>query len=328
MKQVKIAAAVAGILMSPHVALAESPIEQYSPKDSTFSIIALDRATGQLGMGVQSKALAVGNRTITGKGGVAIVAHQSSSNPMYGVVVIDGIERGMTPEQALEFAKRADTEPDRRQVAVIDIKGRSAAWTSPTITSWAGHKCTETYCVQGNTLTGANVIDEMAKAFEAAQGPLAERLLIALDAGQAGGGDWRGKQAAALMVVQPLVRGNFDDGLIDLRVDDHREPLIELRRILGVTRAEQTVAKVGPLIQKNDLDAAMATAQSALQMAPDYDNALVAVADISLRQGKRADALKAIERVVAVNPALKQQLPKNKSFAALHTDAEFLRLVK
>src|SRR5690349_18051844 len=97
----------------------------YRATDTTYSIIAVDKETGQLGLGVQSKALSIGNRVVTGKGGVAIVAHQSSSNPMYGKVVIDGIERGMTPQQALEFALRADKEPDRRQVAVIDIQGRS-----------------------------------------------------------------------------------------------------------------------------------------------------------------------------------------------------------
>jgi uncharacterized Ntn-hydrolase superfamily protein len=133
----------------------ETPTRQYAPADSTFSIIAVEKDTGLLGFGVQSKALSIGNRVVTGKGGVAIVAHQSSSNPMYGKLIIDGIERGMTPQQALEFALRADKEPDRRQVAVIDIQGRSAAWSSKTIPDWTGHKCTPSYCVQGNTLAMA-----------------------------------------------------------------------------------------------------------------------------------------------------------------------------
>ena len=104
----------------------ETPTRQYAPADSTFSIIAVEKDTGLLGLGVQSKALSIGNRVVTAKGGVAIVAHQSSSNPMYGKLVIDGIERGMTPQQALEFALRADKEPDRRQVAVI-LTSRAAA---------------------------------------------------------------------------------------------------------------------------------------------------------------------------------------------------------
>lgn len=300
----------------------------YKATDTTYSIIAVDKETGQLGLGVQSKALSIGNRVVTGKGGVAIVAHQSSSNPMYGVMVIDAIERGMTPQQALDFTLRADKEPERRQVAVIDIQGRSAQWTSQTITDWKGHFCKENFCVQGNTLTGGDVLDEMAKAFEAAKGPLAERLVTALDAGQAAGGDRRGMQAAALMVVKPLVRANFDDTLIDIRVDEHKAPLVELRRILGVQRAQEAMDEVDSLLKKSDLNGALAASQKALGLSPGYDNALVAIADINLRQGKKPESLAAIKQAIDVNPALKQQLPRNKAFAALHNDPEFLQLLK
>lgn len=317
-----------GMSASPVAFADETEHDLYTPRDSTYSIIAVDKATGLLGLGVQSKALSIGNRSITGKGGVAIVAHQSSSNPMYGRLIIDGIERGMTPEQALEFAKRADKEPNRRQVAVIDIKGRSAAWTSPTISEWAGHKCFETFCVQGNTLMGPDVIDAMAAAFQAGKGELAERLLAALDAGQAAGGDRRGMQGAALKIVKPLARADYDDTFLDIRVDDHRAPLVELRRILGVTRAFQALGKVRGLVRKNDLSSAMTLAESALKMAPDNDLALVAIGDISLRMGKKTEALTALERAIVVNPALKGQFMRNKDFASLHKDAAFLKLVK
>jgi len=130
MRRTAMAAIAASGLALTAATAEETPTRQYAPADSTFSIIAVEKDTGLLGLGVQSKALSIGNRVVTGKGGVAIVAHQSSSNPMYGKLVIDGIERGMTPQQALEFALRADKEPDRRQVAVIDIQGRSAAETS------------------------------------------------------------------------------------------------------------------------------------------------------------------------------------------------------
>lgn len=316
-------------LTFPTMAMSEeTPSEQYAPKDSTYSIIALEPETGLLGLGVQSRALSIGNRVVTAKGGVAIVAHQSSSNPMYGKLVIDGIERGMTPQQALEFAMRADKEPNRRQVSVIDVKGRSASWTSPTIPDWKGHRCAPTYCVQGNTLAGEAVIDAMAKAYEAAKGPMAERLLAALDAGQAAGGDRRGMQGAMLKVVKPLVRADYDDTLLDIRVDDHKQPLVELRRILGVTRAMETVGKIGPLIEKNDLAGAMALAQTALLHSPEDDMALVAVADISLRQGDKAEALKALARAIASNPAQKGQLARSKTFAALANDPEFQRLTR
>ena len=306
----------------------ETPTEQYAPKDSTYSIIALDRETGLLGLGVQSRALSIGNRVVTAKGGVAIVAHQSSSNPMYGKLIIDGIERGMTPQQALEFALRADKDPDRRQVSVIDIKGQSASWTSKTIPDWKGHRCTDTYCVQGNTLAGEGVIEAMAKAYESSKGPMAERLLAALDAGEAAGGDRRGMQGAMLKVVKPLVRADFDDTLLDIRVDDHKQPLVELRRILGVTRAMETMGRVGPLIQKNDLAGAMKLARAALVHSPESDMAFVAIADISLRQGLKAEALKAIEQAIASNPAQKGQLSRSKTFASLFGDPEFQRLTR
>ena len=329
MKSKWIAPALAVSLLSPTLALSdETPTEFYAPKDSTYSIIARDPETGLLGIGVQSRALSIGNRVVTAKGGVAIVAHQSSSNPMYGKLIIDGIERGMTPQQALEFALRADKEPNRRQVSVIDIKGRSASWTSQTIPNWKGHRCTDMYCVQANTVAGENVIDAMAKAYESASGPMAERLLAALDAGEAAGGDLRGMQGAMLKVVKPLVRADFDDTLLDIRVDDHKQPLVELRRILDVTRAMETTGRIGPLIQKGDLAGAMKLAQTALAQSPEYDMALVAIADISLRQGQKAEALKAIERAIASNPAQKRQLARSKTFAALADDAEFQRLTR
>jgi uncharacterized Ntn-hydrolase superfamily protein len=306
----------------------ETPSEFYAPRDSTYSIIARDPETGLLGLGVQSRALSIGNRVVTAKGGVAIVAHQSSSNPMYGKLIIDGIERGMTPQQALEFALRADKEPNRRQVSVIDIKGRSASWTSQTIPDWKGHRCTDTYCVQGNTIASEEVINAMAKAYETSKGPMAERLLAALDAAEAAGGDRRGMQGAMLKVVKPLVRADFDDTLLDIRVDDHKQPLVELRRILGVTRAMETVGRIGPLIQKNDLDGAMKLAEAALVMSPEYDMALVAIADVNLRRGQKAEALKAIERAIASNPAQKGQLAQSKAFASLAGDPDFQRLTR
>src|ERR1051325_3497273 len=266
MRRTAMAAIAASGLALTAATAEETPTRQYAPADSTFSIIAVEKDTGLLGLGVQSRALSIGNRVVTGKGGVAIVAHQSASNPMYGKLVIDGIERGMTPQQALEFALRADKEPDRRQVAVIDIQGRGAAWSSKTIPDWTGHKCTPVYCVQGNTLANGNVIEEMGNAFEAAKGPLAERLLAALDAGQAAGGDRRGMQGAMLKIVKPLVRADYDDTLLDIRVDDHKQPLVELRRILGVTRGLEMIGRIGgPLIEKNDLTGAMALAESALK---------------------------------------------------------------
>src|SRR5215510_2667397 len=144
------------ILVSAIVALAaQAQAQVYAPgEEGTFSIIGRDPNTGELGIAVHSKTIAVGSRVRGGKGGVAVFAHQSGSNPMYSEVGIPLLESGMTPQQALDFMLRADEGRNSRQVAILDIQGRTAAWTSPTITDWKGHKCGVNYCAQGNTLAG------------------------------------------------------------------------------------------------------------------------------------------------------------------------------
>jgi uncharacterized Ntn-hydrolase superfamily protein len=140
----------------------------------------------------------------------------------------------MTPQQALDFMLKADNGGATRQVAILDIHGRTAAWTSPTISDWKGHKCGVNYCAQGNTLAGPEVVDAMAASFESSTGPLALRLLTALDSAQAKGGDRRGMQSAAILILKPLALAGFSDIAVDLRVDEHAQPLVELRRILNL----------------------------------------------------------------------------------------------
>ena len=138
--------------------------QQYAPgEEGTFSIIGRDPATGELGIAVQSKTIAVGARTRGGKGGLAVFAHQSSSNPMYSTLGVELLEAGMTPQQALDMMLRSDEGRANRQVAILDIQGRTAAFTSPTITDWKGHRCGTNYCAQGNTLVGPEVVDAMAQ---------------------------------------------------------------------------------------------------------------------------------------------------------------------
>ena len=309
-------------------AAADNTRPLFLPEDTTYSIIALDPETGELGLGVQSKAFAVGSRVSTGKGGLAMIAHQSSSNPMYGKLGVELLEVGMSPQQALEFMLRADKEPERRQVAIIDIKGRTAAWTSPKITHWAGHRCATNYCVQGNTLAGEKVIEDMAATFERTTGPLAERMLAGLDAAEAAGGDIRGKQGAAIYVVKPLVRADYDDTLIDIRVDDHPEPLVELRRLLNVLRSQEMLPSIHAKIKAGQLDEALAEARKARDIAPGYDLAVLAVASVSLRMGKSADALDSLKQAVEMNPRLKAQLLKDESFAPLRADPTFTAMTK
>ncbi len=321
-----LAALVAVSAAMPLGARADEGRPLYEPLDSTYSIIAFDPETGELGHGVQSKAFAAGNRTVTGKGGVAIIAHQSSSNPMYGRLGIELIELGMSPQMAMDFMLRADEQPERRQSAIIDIHGNTAAWTSPEISAWAGHHCGVNFCAQGNTLTGANVVEDMAAVYESATGPLAERLLAALDAAEAAGGDARGMQGAALYIVKPLVRANYDDTVIDLRVDDHPEPLAELRRLLDMFRASAMLGDVTAKVQAGDLPAAMEVATTAYEMAPALDLTVLAVAEVSLRMGNTEAALAAVEEAIGLNPKLKPRLIADEAFASLRENPTFMAL--
>ncbi len=307
---------------------AQSLPNKYAEPEGTFSIIAHDPVTGELGMGVQSKTIAVGARTRWGQGGIAIIASQAASNPMYGDLGIVLMERGMTPQQALEFMLRADADKDRRQVGIIDIQGRTASWEGARIQDWSGHVCGVNYCAQGNTLTAAAVVTDMAKAFEAAAGALPERLLAGLDAAQAAGGDRRGRQSAALLILKPLTVQGYGDRALDLRVDEHKSPLPELRRVLNAVRANELLAQVSAKIRSNDLVGAMELARGALQKNPDNDGAYVAIADISLRVGKKQDALDAVRQAVALNVNQKGQLLRDADFKSLQDDPQFKALVE
>ena len=305
-----------------------APAQQYDPgEEGTFSIIGRDPATGQLGIAVHSKTIAVGSRVRGGKGGVAVFAHQSASNPMYSTLGVELLEAGLTPQQALDMMLRGDEGRNNRQVAILDAQGRTAAFTSQTITDWKGHKCGVNYCAQGNTLTGPEVVDAMARSFESSSGPLAERLLDALESGQAQGGDRRGVQSASLMILKPLAIQGFGDRELDLRVDEHRTPFAELRRILNAVRSGEILSEANAKLSAKDLKGALEKASAAREKSPTNDNAWVALANIHLQMGQKAEALSALSRAVELNPANKKQLLRNSAFETLYKDPAFLKIV-
>ncbi len=295
--------------------------------EGTFSIIARDPATGELGMAVQSKTLAVGSRTITIKGGLAVIAHQSASNPMYGALGIELLGAGMSPQQALDQMTRGDEGRESRQVAIIDIQGRTAAFTGTNASEWKGHSCGPNFCTQGNIIVGPEVVVAMGRTFQTATGSLAERMLAAMDAGQAAGGDIRGTQSAALVVAKPLAgAAGFGDRVVDLRVDDSRAPLTELRRLLNMFQARAFIAEANARLRERAFDAAAAAAIKARDKSPEYDEAWVAWAAAELAAGRTRTALDGVRKAIELNPANARQLPRNRNFEALWQDAEFRRL--
>ncbi len=211
------------------------------PEVHTFSIVAFDPKTGDLGVAVESKYFGVGSVVPWAKAGVGAVATQSLAKVGYGPGGLALMEQGKSAPDALAELLAKDERRELRQVGMVDAKGRAASHTGAECIAWAGNRVGENFTVQGNLLAGEDVVKAMADAFEKArasgEGELAEWLMLALEAGQAAGGDRRGQQSAALLVVRANGGpGGDNDRYVDLRVEDHAEPIVELARLLRLHR--------------------------------------------------------------------------------------------
>jgi len=204
---------------------------------TTFSIVGFDQDTGDLGVAVQSKFLAAGAAVPWARAGVGAIATQAWANLSYGPQGLDLLAQGLSASEVVEQLIEADEGHAKRQVGIVDAQGRAAAYTGQECTEWAGQVVGEGYTCQGNILVDERTVQSIAWRFEAAEGELAERLLAALLAGQGAGGDRRGRQSAALLVVREGGSyGGYTDRYIDLRVDDHATPIQELTRLLKLHR--------------------------------------------------------------------------------------------
>jgi uncharacterized Ntn-hydrolase superfamily protein len=202
---------------------------------ATFSIVAYDPANGDLGVAVTSKFPAVGNGVPWARAGVGAVATQAAANLSFGEGGLDWMARGASAEEALRKVIEADPGREERQVGMVDARGNAATFTGKNCFSWAGGRTGKHYAAQGNILVGRETIEAMSRAFEQTRGELPDRLVAALSAGQAAGGDRRGRESAALLVVRKGAGyGGRGDRWVDLRVDDHPDPVRELRRLLAV----------------------------------------------------------------------------------------------
>ena len=205
------------------------------PPVATFSIVGYDAETGALGIAVQSKFFAVGWVVPWAETGVGAIATQSRANTTFGPNGLKLLKSGLSAEQTLERLVADDSGRAMRQVGIVDSKGNTAHYTGDECSEWAGAVSGKHYTAQGNILAGEAVVDAMGKAFEETDGELADKLMAALFAGQEAGGDIRGQQSAALLVVQEgSGYGGFNDRYIDLRVDDAEKPIEELQRLLEI----------------------------------------------------------------------------------------------
>jgi uncharacterized Ntn-hydrolase superfamily protein len=201
----------------------------------TFSLVACDRDARQWGVAVASKFLAAGALVPWARGDVGAVATQAFANVMYGPEALELLAGGATAQETIDRLTAADAEREQRQIGVVDAHGRSAAFTGTSCFDWAGSRTGPDYAAQGNLLAGPQVVAAVADTFEGTEGPLVERLLAALAAGDAAGGDRRGRQSACVILRQAGAGyGGNNDRAIDLRVDDHPDPVTELQRLYSI----------------------------------------------------------------------------------------------
>lgn len=241
-----------------------------TPFAHTYSIVAVDTVTGEIGAAVQSHWFSVGSIVIWAEAGVGAVATQSFVNPSFGPRGLSLLKSGMTSQQAVNSLLETDDGRDVRQLAIIDARGNAATHTGKGCIPDAGHITRKNYSIQANMMLNNRVWPAMEKAFLDAKGPLAERLVAALEAAQAQGGDIRGKQSAALLVVRGKSTGNiWEDRLVDLRVEDHAEPVQEIKRLLRMHRAYDHMNAGDLAIEQDDEAGALREYGAAMDMFPE-----------------------------------------------------------
>ena len=240
------------------------------PPVSTYSIVARDSVTGEMGVAVQSHYFSVGPIVPWAEAGVGAVATQSLVDPSYGPLGLELMRVGRSAPDALRALVSIDAQKEVRQVAMIDAEGRVAAHTGKNAIEAAGHSFGSQYSVQANLMERATVWDAMAAAYETAEGDLAERLLCALEAAEAEGGDIRGRQSAALLIVSATSTGQpWEDRLFDLQVEDHPTPVAELRRLVQVRRAYHHLDEAGRWAAGKDWAKANTAIDRATSIIPD-----------------------------------------------------------
>ena len=311
---------------------------------ATFSIIAFDPRTKDLGVAVQSHAFTAGAAVPYAIPGVGAVATQAAANRLYGPKAIDLLKQGLSPAEVIKRLTDEDSGRDTRQLAVIDATGRSAVYTGRRVIDrnadindfvhlggFAGHITGKNYSVQGNTLASEEVLKNMARAYEDGAGTMAERLMDALEAGQAAGGDTRGMQSAGILVVRPVPPASniVVDRIVDLRVDDAVDPFKELRRLLNINLGvpRKLTEEAAALAKDGKFDDAIARQRSALDIQPNSDTLHYALAQRYAQAGRPLQALVPLREAIRLHPNLARQAAVDPLFATLRDLAEFKRLV-
>lgn len=310
----------------------DSPLYSQTPEYksiSTFSIVARDPVTGELGIAVASRFFSVGSVVPWAKANVGGVATQSFANTSFGWRGLELLEKGATPEEVMEILLRNDDDPERRQVGIVSSDGKSVTYTGSKCLPWAGGRSGPNYAIQGNILTGESVVTAMEKTFLETEGTLADRIYAALLAGNEQGGDARGKQSAALIIVKENAGyGGYTDRAIDIRVDDSPEPFKELGRLLDYAQMNYSWNEGWTLFTQKKYAEALPHMEHTGKLAPENPEVLYDLAVIRLAAGEKEKAIESLTKAIALNPKLKNQAAGDNDLKSLNDDPRFMELIK
>jgi uncharacterized Ntn-hydrolase superfamily protein len=275
----------------------------------TYSIVARDPATSELGIAVQSRHFAAGRVVPWIEAGVGAIAWQAFASPVYGHEGLRLLRSGMAPQAVLDKLLSEDLGQAQRQVAIIDVQGRVAVHTGARCVAAAGHAIGTNCCAQANMMARDTVWQAMVRAFESAGGELADRLVVAMEAAEREGGDVRGKQAAALIVVSGKASGVPRlDHSVDLRVDDHADPVAEIKRLLSYSRAHQRASRATGKASANDFPGALADLDACCASYPEEPEFLFRRAMVLLALGRIDEGRSTLQRAYKIHPGSSELL--------------------
>ena len=311
------------ILLSTYI-YADIPVRPVS----TYSIVAYDEKTGQLGVAVQSHWFSVGTVVPWAKAGIGAVATQSIAEPSYGPNGLALMEEGVPADEALKSLLAKDSGENVRQIGMVDAQGNVGVHTGSRCIRYAGHKIGRHFTVQANIMEKPTVPNAMAKAFENSKGDLAERMLAALEAAENEGGDLRGRQSAAMLVVSGEPTGDpWKDRIVDINIADHEDPLAELRRLLTISKAYYHAQKGDEYMEKDEMEKALVEYSAAAKLYPENPELPFWTAVTLAETGDLKKALPIFKDVFEKNENLRELIPRIVESGFLKDDKKIVQQI-
>jgi uncharacterized Ntn-hydrolase superfamily protein len=296
---------------------------------STFSIVAFDPSTKNLGVAVQSRYFSVGPVVPWAEAGVGAIATQSFVNVSYGPKGLQLLKEGLTVQEVIDKLTSEDEGREYRQLGIIDANGNAAAYTGKKCLDWAGSKTGKCYSAQGNILAGEEVVKNMGRKFEATKGDLADKLMAALEGGEEAGGDARGRQSAAILTVgRGKGRGGYGDRLVDLRVEDHVDPIAELRRLLKLHRVYYLIDEAEERLTAGNTENAISTLRKAIELNSNSDDAYFELGMMYMKIGEERKAIDAFKHALQINPKMKVLINQLSKLGEFKISKEFIKKIK